>query len=76
MAKLDFNIYGHDETSAAAEIASAALANPHPGNGERGGQASKGGGNDQAVSNADVKIIKGIENDSRARAEGNHGKQG
>lgn len=72
MAKLDYNIYGLDETATAAEIASAALANPHPGNGERGSVASKGGGNDASVSNGEVKIISGISKDSRTASKGNH----
>lgn len=71
MAKLDYNIYGLDETSTAEECASKALANPHPGNGERGGEASKGGGNDRSVSNGELKIISGISKDSRTDSKGN-----
>ena len=67
------NIYGLDDTSTAAEVASAALANPHPGNGERGGRASEGGGGGERVSNGEVSIkSQGGGNDSRAVSKGGH----
>lgn len=76
MAKLDFAIYGYDDTDTAAACAAAALANPHPskyGGACTGAEASKGGGNDAAVSNGEVKVMTGMGNDSRAVSKGGHG---
>ena len=86
MAKCDPNIYGADETSFASGVAADALANPKPDvwSGKPIDNSAKSRSSsdsslklDDAAPEATVKITKlGLGDTSKARTEGQHGKQG
>ena len=73
----DNNIYGLDETGMAEKIAGASL-RPSGAkediHGSRVDQSARSKGNTPQYEDPDVKVIS-IQSDSRAKTQGNHGKQ-